>query len=37
MLTAAMLGLIEQSGLDILVRTGELDDQEFFASRLTRF
>lgn len=36
MLTAARLGLIEQTGLDILVLTGELDDQEFFASRLTR-
>ncbi len=36
MLTAAMLGLIEQTGLDIIVLTEELDDQEFFASRLTR-
>jgi len=36
MLTAAMLGLIQQTGLDILVLTEELDDQEFFASRLTR-
>ncbi|OYY92682.1 MAG: hypothetical protein B7Y41_14860 [Hydrogenophilales bacterium 28-61-23] len=36
MLTAAMLGLMEQTGLDILVLTEELDDREFFASRLTR-
>jgi len=36
MLTAAMLGLIEQAGLDIIVLTEELDDREFFASRLTR-
>ena len=36
MLTAAMLGLIEQTGLDIIVLTEELDDREFFASRLTR-
>ena len=36
MLTAAMLGLIEQTGLDIIVLTEELDDCEFFASRLTR-
>jgi uncharacterized protein with HEPN domain len=36
MLTAAMLGLIEQTGLDILILTEELDDREFFASRLTR-
>jgi uncharacterized protein with HEPN domain len=36
MMTAAMLGLIEQTGLDILILTEELDDREFFASRLTR-
>lgn len=36
MLTAAMLGLIEQTCLDILILTAELDDREFFASRLTR-
>jgi len=36
MLTAAMLGLIEQTGLNILILTEELDDREFFASRLTR-
>jgi uncharacterized protein with HEPN domain len=36
MLTAAMLSLIERTGLDIVVLTEALDDQEFFASRLTR-
>lgn len=36
MLTAAILGLIEQTGLDIIVLTEGLDDHEFFASRLTR-
>jgi uncharacterized protein with HEPN domain len=36
MLTAAMLGLIEQIGHDIIVLTESLDDHEFFASRLTR-
>ena len=36
MLTAAMLGLIEQTGLSILILTEELDEREFFASRLTR-
>ena len=36
MLTAAMLGLMEQTGLDILILTEALDDQEFFSSRLTR-
>lgn len=36
MLTPAMLSLIEQTGLDIIVLTEELDDREFFASRLTR-
>ena len=36
MLTAALLGLIEQTGLDVIVLTEELDDREFFASRLTR-
>ena len=36
MLTAAMLALIEQTGLDIMVLTEELDDREFFASCLTR-
>ena len=36
MLAAVMLRMIEQTGLDILVLTEELDDQEFFASRLTR-
>jgi len=35
-LTAVMLRMIEQTGIDILVLTEELDDQEFFASRLTR-
>lgn len=36
MLTAAMLGLIENTGLDIIVLTEELEEREFFASRLTR-
>lgn len=36
MLTAAMLGLIQQTGLDIIVLTEELDEQEFYASRITR-
>jgi uncharacterized protein with HEPN domain len=36
MLTGAMLGLLEQIGLDILTLTEELDETEFFASRLTR-
>ena len=36
MLTGAMLGLIQQTGMDIVVLTEELDEQEFFASRLTR-
>ena len=35
-LTAVMLRMIEQTRIDILVLTEELDDQEFFASRLTR-
>lgn len=36
MLTGAMLGLLQQSGMDIIVLTEELDEQEFFSSRLTR-
>jgi uncharacterized protein with HEPN domain len=36
MLTGAMLGLIQQTGMDVIVLTEELDEQEFFASRLTR-
>lgn len=36
LLTAALLGLIEQTGLDILILTEALDDREFFSSRLTR-
>jgi uncharacterized protein with HEPN domain len=36
MLTAAMLGLIRQTGMDIIVLTEELDEQEFFTSRITR-
>jgi uncharacterized protein with HEPN domain len=36
MLTGAMLGLMEQIGLDILTLAGELDEAEFFASRMTR-
>ena len=36
MLTGAMLGLIQQTGMDIIVLTEELDEQEFFASQFTR-
>ncbi|HEX5363129.1 MAG TPA: hypothetical protein VFW59_02575 [Gallionella sp.] len=36
MLTGAMLGLMEQLGLDILTLTEALDEAEFFTSRLTR-
>ena len=36
MLTGAMLGLLQQTGMDVIVLTEELDEQEFFASRLTR-
>jgi uncharacterized protein with HEPN domain len=36
MLTGALLGLMEQIGLDILTLTEELNETEFFASRLTR-
>ncbi len=36
MLTAAMLGLMEQTGLDVIILTEALDDTEFFSSRLTR-
>ena len=36
MLTGAMLGLLQQTGMDIIVLTEELDEQEFFSSRLTR-
>lgn len=36
MLTAALLGLMRQLGLDIIILTEELNDTEFFASRFTR-
>ena len=36
MLTGALLGLMEQIGLDIMTLTEEIDESEFFASRLTR-
>ena len=36
MLTAAMLGLIEKIGLDIMILTEEVDADEFFTSRMTR-
>jgi uncharacterized protein with HEPN domain len=36
MLTGAMLGLMEQIGQDILTLTEELNETEFFTSRLTR-
>jgi len=36
MLTGAMLGLMMQTGLDIMTLTDEISEAEFFASRLTR-
>ena len=36
MLTGALLGLMRQLGLDIITLTEEIDEIEFFASRLTR-
>lgn len=36
MLTGAMLGLIEKIGLDIMILTDEISEDEFFASRMTR-
>ena len=36
MLTAAMLGIIEKIGLDIMILTDEVNAEEFFASRMTR-
>jgi len=36
MLTAAMLGIIEKIGLDIMILTDEVAADEFFASRVTR-
>jgi uncharacterized protein with HEPN domain len=36
MLSGAMLGLMRQIGLDIIVLTEEINETEFFASRLTR-
>lgn len=36
MLSAALLGLMRQLGLDIITLTGELGEGEFFASRITR-
>lgn len=36
MLTGAMLGLIEKIGLDIMILTDEIGEDEFFASRMTR-
>jgi uncharacterized protein with HEPN domain len=36
MLTGAMLALMRQIGLDIIVLTEEVNETEFFASRLTR-
>ena len=36
MLTGVMLGLLQQTGMDVIVLTEELDEQEFFTSRLTR-
>jgi uncharacterized protein with HEPN domain len=36
MLTGAMLGLLERIALDIVILTGEISEDEFFSSRLTR-
>jgi len=36
MLTGAMLGLLQQTGMDVIVLTEELDEREFFSSRITR-
>jgi uncharacterized protein with HEPN domain len=36
MLTGALLGLMRQLALDIITLTEEIDEAEFFASRLTR-
>lgn len=36
MLSGTMLGLMRQIGLDIMVLTEEINENEFFASRLTR-
>jgi len=36
MLSGALLGLMSQIGIDIMTLSGELDEAEFFASRLTR-
>jgi len=36
MMTGAMLGLMQQLGMDIVVLTEEINDTEFLASRLTR-
>jgi len=36
MMTGAMLGLMQQLGMDIIVLTEEISDREFYASRLTR-
>ncbi|MDZ4201369.1 MAG: hypothetical protein U1C96_04385 [Gallionella sp.] len=36
MLTGALLGLLRELGLDVITLTEELDEREFFNSRLTR-
>ena len=36
MLTGAMLGLMERIALDVMILTEEINEDEFFASRLTR-
>lgn len=36
MLTGAMLGLLEQLGLDIIILTEGISEAEFFSSRLAR-
>jgi uncharacterized protein with HEPN domain len=36
MLTGAMLGLMQKLALDIMILTDEINEDEFFASRMTR-
>ncbi len=36
MLNGAMLGLMQKLGLDIMILTDEIGEEEFFASRMTR-
>jgi uncharacterized protein with HEPN domain len=36
MLTGTLLGLMEKIALDIMILTDEINEEEFFASRITR-